>query len=615
MKLTGIDHLDSVRTLLIDKKTDIPTISLCGGTGCRASESEKLLILFKKVIADKKLDITIKETGCHGLCENGPLMVIRPDNIFYQRLKPADIEEIIERTLIQHEIIDRLLFEEPETGIKIQKENQIPFYKKQKRLIFAQNGHINPKSIEDYISSGGYSALSSVLSGLKPEEVIDEVKKSGLRGRGGGGFPTGRKWQSCRRAVGIRKYVVCNADEGDPGAYMDRSLLEGNPHSVIEGMLIGAFAIGAQDGYVYVRAEYPLAVENITRAISDARAWGLLGTDILGSEFSFNITVTRGGGAFVCGESTALMQSLEGNSGEPRTKHVHTVESGLYNMPTNLNNVETWANIPIIINKGAEWYGKIGTKGSKGTKIFSLVGKVRNTGLIEIPMGMTLREIIYDIGGGIPDNKEFKAVQTGGPSGGCIPTEYLDQPVDFDKLTSLGSMMGSGGMIVMDEESCMVETARFYLNFLVEESCGKCTPCREGLWQMLSILIRITRGEGIEEDLSALEEIGEMVKDCSLCALGKTAPNPVLSTLRYFRQEYLDHIVHKKCPSGVCRSLFQYRIEKDHCTGCTLCRVKCPYNAITGEKKELHTIDSEKCQKCGICFEVCRFDAVKKVAL
>ena len=613
MKLMEIDQLVSVRTQLVEKKPDTRTVSLCGGTGCRACESEKLLVLLQKAVAEKNIDITIKETGCHGLCENGPLMVIRPDNIFYQRLKPADIEEIVERSLIKQEIIDRLLYEEPKTERKLIKENDIPFYQKQKRLVFAQNGHIDPKSIEDYIISGGYSALARVLTDLSPEVVIEEVEKSGLRGRGGGGFPTGRKWKYCRNASGSRKFVVCNADEGDPGAYMDRSLLEGNPHSVIEGMLIGAFAIGAKEGYVYVRTEYPLAVENIIKAIRDAQEWGFLGEKILGSELSFEIKVTKGGGAFVCGESTALMQSLEGKSGEPRTKHIHTVESGLYNLPTNLNNVETWANIPIIINRGAEWFNKIGTAGSKGTKIFSLVGKVINTGLIEVPMGMSLREIIFDIGGGIPDNKEFKAIQTGGPSGGCIPAEYLDQPVDFDELSKLGSMMGSGGMIVMDEDTCMVEVARFYLTFLVEESCGKCTPCREGLWQLLSILTRIISGKGEEEDLTALEEIGEMVKDTSLCAFGKTAPNPVLSTLRYFRQEYLEHIIDKKCTPCVCRDLFQYEIDKVNCNGCTLCRIKCPYGAIEGEKKELHTIDLAKCVKCGICFEVCNFDAVKKV--
>ena len=614
MKLTDVAQLGSVAQELAGEKPDTRTVSLCGGTGCRASESEKLLVLLQKAVKERGVDITIKETGCHGLCENGPLMVIRPDNIFYQRLKPKDIDEIVERSLMKHDVIERLLYEEPESGKKLEKENQIPFYQKQQRLVFAQNGHIDPKSIEDYISSGGYSALVKVLSGMSPEAVIEQIVNSGLRGRGGGGFPTGRKWTSCRNAKGERKFVVCNADEGDPGAYMDRSLLEGNPHSVIEGMLIGAYTIGSQEGYVYVRAEYPLAVENITKAIADAREWGLLGENILGSALSFDIKIAKGGGAFVCGESTALMRSLEGNSGEPRTKHVHTVESGLYDMPTNLNNVETWANIPIIINRGADWFSKIGTEGSKGTKIISLVGKVTNTGLIEIPMGMSLREIIYDIGGGIPENREFKAVQTGGPSGGCIPAQHLDQPVDFDELTNLGSMMGSGGMIVMDEDTCMVEVARFYSAFLVEESCGKCTPCREGMWQVLDILSRITAGEGTPEDITALEELGEMISDASLCAFGKTAANPVLSTLKYFPEEYQEHINEKKCSAGVCRALFQYQVDADNCTGCTLCDKNCPYDAITGSRKEVHVIDPQKCVKCGICYEVCKFDAVKKVS-
>ncbi len=613
MKLTDMEQLDSVRSQLTEKTQDIRTVTLCGGTGCRASESEKLLVLLRKAITERNLDITIKETGCHGLCENGPLMVIRPDNIFYQRLKPADIEEIVERSLIKQEIIERLQYKEPETGHKLLRENDIPFYKKQQRVVFAQNGHIDPKSIEDYIISGGYSTLARVLSDLKPDEIINEVEKSELRGRGGGGFPTGKKWKFCRNASGTIKYVICNADEGDPGAYMDRSLLEGNPHSVIEGMLIGAYAIGAKAGHVYVRAEYPLAVENINKAIADARKWGLLGEEILSSKLSFDIKVTIGAGAFVCGEETSLIASIEGNLPEPRIRPPYPAIAGYDRKPTIINNVETWANIRHIMDHGSGWYREIGTAGSKGTKIFSLVGKVKNTGLIEIPMGMSLREIIFGIGGGIPNNKKFKAVQTGGPSGGCIPAEYLDHPVDFDELISLGSMMGSGGMIVMDEDTCMVEVARFYLTFLVEESCGKCTPCREGLWQLLSILTRITNGEGKEEDLTALEEIGEMVKDSSLCGLGKTAPNPVLSTLRYFREEYLEHIIDKKCTPGVCRSLFQYEIDKVNCNGCTLCLIKCPYDAIEGKKNELHIIDITKCVKCGICFEVCNFDAVKKV--
>jgi len=614
MRVADMHDLATLSAKLSEDAPGVRTVSLCGGTGCRASESEKLLVLLQKACKERDLDIRIKETGCHGLCENGPLMVIRPDNIFYQRLKPKDIDEIVERSLVNGEVIERLLYEDPESGTKLPHEDDIPFYRKQRRLVFAQNGHIDPKKIDDYIGAGGYSALAKVLEEMSPETVIDAIETAGLRGRGGGGFPTGRKWRSCRKAHGERKFVVCNADEGDPGAYMDRSLLEGNPHSVIEGMLIGAYAIGASEGYVYVRAEYPLAVENITKAIADARECGFLGERILGSELSFDVKVAKGGGAFVCGESTALMRSIEGNSGEPRTKHVHTVESGLYNLPTNLNNVETWANVPVIINRGADWYRKIGTDGSKGTKVFSLVGKVTNTGLIEVPMGMTLREIIFDIGGGIPNGKQFKAIQTGGPSGGCIPAKYLDQPVDFDELASLGSMMGSGGLIVMDDDTCMVEVARFYLTFLVEESCGKCTPCREGLFQALSIVERIARGEGKEEDLDTLESLGEMITDSSLCAFGKTAANPVLSTLRYFRDEYLQHITEKRCLPGVCRDLFRYQIDEAACTGCMVCKKNCPYEAVAGERKEVHTINPDLCVKCGICFEVCKFDAVKKVS-
>ena len=614
MKMTDVKTLDSFRSELINRKESVKTVSLCGGTGCLAGQSGKLLNLLKQSVKNNDLDVTVKETGCHGLCEKGPLMVIRPENIFYKKVTQDDIDEIVMKTLKEGVLIDRLLYRDADSGETIIEENNIPFYQKQKRLVFAQNGFIDPKNFEHYLSSGGYRAFSKVLEEMNPENVIAEIEKSGLRGRGGGGFPTGRKWRSCRNVPSDKKYIVCNADEGDPGAYMDRSLLEGNPHSVIEGMLIGAYAIGADEGYVYVREEYPLAVENIKKAIADTQSCGLLGKNILGSDFSFNLKVTKGGGAFVCGESTALMKSLEGNRGEPRTKHVHTVESGLYDKPTNLNNVETWANIPIIINKSADWYKEIGTAGSKGTKIFSLVGKVRNTGLIEIPMGMSLREIIFELGGGIPGNKKFKAVQTGGPSGGCIPEEYLDIPVDFDELSSLGSMMGSGGMIVMDEDTCMVEVARFYLNFLVEESCGKCTPCREGLWQLLSILTRISQGKGKDDDLKTLEELGEMVKDSSLCALGKTAPNPVLSTLKYFREEFEEHIHDKKCRSGVCRDLFQYAIDTEKCTGCTLCRIKCPYDAISGEKKNIHLIHTDLCAKCGICYEVCMFDAVEKVS-
>ncbi|MFW6137687.1 MAG: NADH-ubiquinone oxidoreductase-F iron-sulfur binding region domain-containing protein [Spirochaetota bacterium] len=590
-------------------------VSVCGGTGCRASRALEVLEAFKKQIANHSLEATVemKETGCHGFCERGPLVVIRPKNIFYQTVTEEDVPEIVEKTILGDELVERLLFKLPDKEESVVEEDRVPFYKYQKRLVFGKNGYINPKSIEDYIATGGYSALVKALDGMSPEEIIQEVENAGLRGRGGGGFPAAIKWKTVRNAAGERKFVICNADEGDPGAYMDRSLLEGNPHSVIEGMLIGAYAIGSHEGYVYVRKEYPLAVENLYTALEQAREYGILGSSVLGTGFSFDIKISKGGGAFVCGESTALMLSVEGKVGEPRTKHIHTAVSGLYSLPTNLNNVETWANVPIIIDKGADWYSSIGTEGSKGTKLFSLVGKVMNTGLVEVPMGITLRDIIFKIGGGIPGGKKFKAVQTGGPSGGCIPEEHLDMPVDFDELTKVGSMMGSGGMIVMDEDTCMVDVARYFLHFLVEESCGKCTPCREGTYQLYQIVDRITRGEGREEDLEILEDLSHTLIDASLCALGKTAPNPVLTTLRYFKDEYLSHIRDKKCPAGVCKELFQYMIIEEKCTACGLCKKKCPQDAIEGERKVPHKIIQEKCIKCGICYNVCRFDAIEKV--
>jgi len=590
-------------------------ICLCTGTGCRGSKALEVLAAFKKELSNNGLQekVVLKETGCHGFCEKGPLVVIRPENIFYQQVSGDNVPEIVEKTIVNDEIIESLLYQMPDGDGKAVKEEHVPFYKGQERIVFGQNGYIDPKSIEDYIARGGYLSAAKALFEMTPEGIIDEVEKAGLRGRGGGGFITARKWRSCRNAAGERKFVICNADEGDPGAYMDRSILEGNPHSVIEGMIIGAFAIGSHEGYTYVRAEYPLAVENLSAALVSAREYGLLGNDILGSGFSFDIKISRGGGAFVCGESTALMLSIEGKVGEPRTKHVHTVVSGLYDSPTNLNNVETWANVPIIIDKGADWYSNIGSSGSKGTKLFSLVGKVVNTGLVEVPMGITLREIIFDIGGGIPKGKKFKAVQTGGPSGGCIPADLLDTPVDFDELTKVGSMMGSGGMIVMDEETCMVEVARYFLSFLVEESCGKCTPCREGTYQLYRILTRICEGTGKEGDIELLEELSEVIKDTSLCALGKTAPNPVLSTIRYFRDEYEAHIRDKKCPAGVCKNLFEFRIDEDKCTACGKCRKVCPVEAVEGQKKVPHKIIQEKCIKCGACYEACPFDAIIKV--
>jgi NADH:ubiquinone oxidoreductase subunit F (NADH-binding)/Pyruvate/2-oxoacid:ferredoxin oxidoreductase delta subunit len=488
---------------------------------------------------------------------------------------------------------------------------EIPFYSRQQRVVLRRCGEIDPLDIGDYVADGGYGALAKALTAMTPEAVLAEVEKSGLRGRGGGGYPTGRKWRSCRNARGAPKYVICNADEGDPGAFMDRGLIEADPHSVVEGMIIGAYAIGANDGYVYIRNEYPLAIVTLKAALAQAREFGLLGKNILGSGFDFDIRVSRGGGAFVCGESTALMASIEGKPGEPRVKHTHTVESGLWEKPSNLNNVETWANVPLIIWNGADWFTRMGTEKSKGTKIFSLVGKIRNTGLVEVPMGVTLRQMVYDIGGGIYEDKEFKAIQTGGPSGGCLPAALLDLKVDFDELTKYGSMMGSGGMIVMDQNTCMVDVARYFLNFLRDESCGKCTACREGLDAMYRIVSDICEGKGAEEQVPLLEELGEAVRDASMCALGGTAPNPLMSTLRYFREEYEAHIRERRCPAGVCKALIAYRINPDKCKACLLCNKNCPSGAVTGEKKQPQKIDAAKCIKCGACRDVCKFEAVE----
>jgi NADH-quinone oxidoreductase subunit F len=615
MKLTSIKELEDLRAqILADKDPDKPCITICGGTGCHASGCENVISAFKQGLETEGVSdrIDIRVTGCHGFCERGPIIIIFPQGIFYQKVAPEDAKEIINETVVNGKILDRLLYIDPITDEKKIHESDIPFYQKQKRMVLENNTLVDPTNIMDYLGVGGYSALAKVVNGMTPESVIEEINKSGLRGRGGGGFPTGRKWESTRNAAGDIKYVICNADEGDPGAYMDRSILEGDPHSVIEGMIIGAFAIGSSDGYIYVRNEYPLAVANLTIAIEQAREHGLLGKNILGSGFDFDISINRGGGAFVCGESTALMASLEGMPGEPRAKYIHTSEKGLWDRPSNLNNVETWANVPLIINKGADWYSSIGTQSSKGTKVFSLVGKINNTGLVEVPMGMTLREIIYDIGGGIPDDKEFKAVQTGGPSGGCIPEALLDLPVDYEQLSEAGSMMGSGGMIVMDEDTCMVDVARYFTNFLQEESCGKCVPCREGLLRMGEILTDITEGRGTMEQLSLIEDLSELLKDASLCALGTTAANPVMSTLKYFRNEYIAHIKDHKCPAGVCKELITYGIDPDKCTGCGACMKNCPSGAITGEKKQPHVLDTGKCIKCQICYDVCKFDAVTK---
>jgi len=614
-KITKPQELLNLKESILKRRdTKKPCITVCAGTGCCASGSEEVIAAFKKEIKKQKLEkkVDIRSTGCHGFCEKGPLVVIKPKNILYQKIKPSDILEIITETIVNGKIIDKFLFIDPGTGKKIVYEQDVPFYKKQERLLLGNNGQIDPTNIEDYIAIGGYTALAKALYNMKPEKVIDKIKKAGLRGRGGGGFLTGRKWEYCRQAEGSPKYVICNADEGDPGAYMDRSLLEGNPHSVLEGMIIGAYAIGSHEGYVYVRNEYPLAVKHLEKAIKQAEKYGFLGKNILGSGFDFTIKISRGGGAFVCGESTALMASLEGKPGEPRSKYVHTVERGLWNRPTNLNNVETWANVPLIIKKGANWYSQIGTEGSKGTKIFSLVGNINNTGLVEVPMGMKLREIVYDIGGGIPDGKKFKAVQTGGPSGGCIPEKLMKLPIDFDRLAEAGSMMGSGGMIVMDDETCMVDVAKYFLNFLQEESCGKCVPCREGVLRMSEILDDITKGDGKEGDIELLEELAGVIKDTALCALGGTAPNPVLSTIKYFRDEYEAHIKDKKCPAGVCKDLIDYSINVKNCTGCTLCALQCPQKAITGKKKQPHKINPKKCIKCGLCYDVCKFNAITR---
>jgi NADH-quinone oxidoreductase subunit F len=614
-KIETLPDLDKLKeAILTELKPGHPEVTVCGGTGCLSNGAEQVVEALAGEMKKQGLDgkVTLKKTGCHGFCERGPLITIHPQDIFYQRVAVKDAAEIVGETLIKGNTVERLLYEDPQSKEKIPRHDEIPFYKHQVRIALRNNGRIDPTDIREYIANGGYTALGKALTSMTSEEIISTVEKAGLRGRGGGGFPTARKWRSCKEAHGDARYVVCNGDEGDPGAFMDRSIMEGDPHSVIEGMIIGAFAIGSNQGYIYVRNEYPLAVKHLTIGLEQCRAYGFLGKNIFNSGFDFEIRINRGGGAFVCGESSALMASLEGKAGEPRAKYIHTVERGLWDKPTNLNNVETWANVPEIINKGADWFASLGTKGSKGTKVFSLVGKVKNTGLVEVPMGITLKDIIFKVGGGMLKDKEFKAVQTGGPSGGCIPKSLIDMKVDFDELTKAGSMMGSGGMIVMDETDCMVDVAKYFTKFLEEESCGKCVPCREGVRRMKEVLIDISEGRGTEESIPLIEELAEAITWGSLCALGGTAGNPVLSTLRYFRNEYEAHIKEKRCPAGVCKELITYSILQDLCTGCHRCFRECPQKAVSGEAKKPHAIDPAKCIKCGICYDVCKFDAVAK---
>ncbi len=614
-KLASISELEQFRkSVLENQMQNSRRVSICCGTGCRASGALEVVQALEKTMEEHgvKTSISTKLTGCHGFCEQGPLMVIYPENVLYCKVKTEDVEEIVQETFIKGNRIERLLYQEPSTGLRIAQEDQIPFYKEQKRLIMARNGQMDPTSLEDYLAVGGYKAVANAFKHMSQNQIIEEVKIAGLRGRGGGGFPTGTKWEICMQQESPEKYVICNADEGDPGCFQDRSLLEGNPYSILEGMTLGSFAVGASKGYIYVRHEYPLALSHLETAINQARRLGLLGENILGTGFHFDLSIFRGGGAFVCGEETALLSSIEGITGEPnpRPRPPYPAVSGLWGKPTVINNVKTWATVPLIIEHGGKWHSDIGTEKSKGTMIFSLTGRVRNTGLVEVPMGIPLKKLVMEIGGGIPGDKKLKAVQTGGPAGGCIPEALLDIPLDFEKLTEAGSMMGSGGMIVMDETTCMVDVARYFLSFTQDESCGKCNPCREGSRQMLLLLEEITRGQGRPEHIQLIEEIAASMQDGALCALGKLAPNPVLTTLQYFSDEYMAHIEEKKCPAGVCKELISYIIDPETCTGCGRCKKACPVRAIEGQPEATHGIDQSLCTRCGACLDDCRFQAI-----